>query len=170
LISGYHSVTPFPKEARKSWLFFRFALVFESYRRDKVDLFFNSELFLSLLGALSLQISHNRLEIYYDSGESRREKPLVSFGALEEYYQNVSEVEREPPHKILWFQDHLLVCMGLSELWARVGGPEPYSDSYTMSLYTKKDYTSPFRSICEEVCQRINTQIVDFIQGRPNPS
>jgi len=158
-------VTPYPKAASDQG-YHRFAIVLDSYRKDEVDLFFDADFFLLLLKALSRYLRHNDLRILT---EAPGKTMLLSFAELDKYYQQAPKLEREPPRQIFWYQDRELVCHGLSELWARTGGPEPYSDSYTFSLYTKADWTHRFRSICEEVCQATQIQRIDFIQGMPGP-
>lgn len=54
-------------------------------------------------------------------------------------WEKTASSEREPPPVLTATSDfRLTVCM-VTDYWTRVGGPPPYHDSYTYSIYADRD-------------------------------
>ena len=64
-----------------------------------------------------------------------------------------------------------LVAVGETESWASVGGPAPYHDSFTLSLYTAENRAVEFRAVCEAVAQEGDVTVTAFHEalGRKEP-
>jgi hypothetical protein len=56
-----------------------------------------------------------------------------------------------------------------AELYARCGGPEPYHDSYTLSLYAEEFNPAIFTPLCESVCASLGANLVSVVEGEPEP-
>lgn len=174
LVSGYDpdAILP-PEEIFKYRLPYRFAIV----QPDKIDMFFDVDLFLALLRALSGRISHDRLEFHFLEGkwlnrcwfmpERWKRTVFSTFEAIEKFYQSAEGRYKDPPEQIFWFKQAKVVAMGDSEPWFKTGGPTLYHDSYTISLYTEEDHADVFQATCEEVCRKIGAAIIESVHGDP---
>lgn len=74
---------------------------------------------------------------------------------------------RELPEKILWIGGRTPQCIGVRESWDRCGGPMPYHDSYTFSMYTREDHSEIFKITCEAACQKLDAKIEEFLVANP---
>jgi hypothetical protein len=139
-VRGFDGVTLAPREAKEAGLVHRFAIIQETYRPDCVDMFFDVPLYSALLhfaetfedgvrvairlGAMPQEIT---LEEFRHSGapKTREDEPALS------------ALVRSGENLLMWIE---------TERWASVGGPMPYHDSYTYSLYTRDDVSDRARS------------------------
>lgn len=55
------------------------------------------------------------------------------------------------------------------EPWAAVGGPSPYSDSWTFAVYRDTDDVTLLRNACYRVCQQHGWPVLEEIRGRDTP-
>jgi hypothetical protein len=55
------------------------------------------------------------------------------------------------------------------EPWAAVGGPFPYSDSWTFAIYRETDDARTLRDACHRVCARHGLPVQEELQGLPEP-
>ncbi len=163
LVSGYHAAT-FPPEDAYAWgLRHRFAVVLDTYRRDRADLYFDAELYLRLVPALCRAIGYDGVTIRM-AGDG----DFPSFDALAGHYAGQEEADRDPPERIELRQGGR--CSGIvqTEAWAAVGGPAPYHDSYTLSFYTDRDRSEELRRVVEEVCAELGAVITGYHTGQPD--
>jgi len=158
LVSGYHQCSFPPIIAYSNGLRHRFAIVLDTYRRSKVDMFFDIELFLHIVPRLCETIGFDSAEIVMpDNG--------IRFHIFEDYAQHFSErgeVDWEPPEQIELIQKKQLVGFVETEYWTLHGGPSPYHDSYTFSFYTAEDRSEEFRKICELESANLGAQIAGY--------
>ena len=134
VVVGSHPETPSPpEEAIAASLLDRVAVVLDSYRPDRVDLYFDTELFLATSDAILQALLPDSLEIV----RSATQPSLESLDALGREWLAAPEVEREPPELLRALRSGSVVCLAVPELWAQVGGPQPYHDSYTMSFFAR---------------------------------
>ena len=129
LVKGYHQDSYPPEIAYDVGLRRRFAIVLESYRRDKVEMFFDHDLFLGVVMGLSRAIEHDSIEIEMEEGER-----FSSLGELTKLYDQLAEVDQEPPVRIKFTLEGRLVCVEETEFWIRSGGSEPYHDSLLAAM------------------------------------
>jgi hypothetical protein len=154
LVSGYHRDSYPPSRAYDQRLRRRFAVVFETYRRAKVDMYFDADLFLHLIPILCQAIGYDSCTIVLSNGVC-----VGTFESLANYYAGCEELDRDPPDRIDLSKDDQLVAIVETEWWALCGGPSPYHDSYTFSFYTGEDRSDELRRISETVCTQIGARI-----------
>ena len=130
-MDGFDDVRDWPIFAEAADLYCRFAVIQETYRADCVDMYFDEQLWLSILGfakkldaAISIGIS------YEGTGETGLDQFLSE-------WEGIPKEDREPPPFIFAGKGEAEVSLIVeTEYWTRVGGPTPYHDSYTYSFYS----------------------------------
>jgi len=143
IIEGFDSACPVPKMVRAAGLNYRVAVIQDTYRADKVDMYFDLSLWEHILEFAS-KFGEN-VSIVQLNGESEV-KPDTVIEALRE----MEEVDQEPPEFILLRHGQELVLCIATEYWAHIGGPMPYHDSYTYSLFSKHNITENVRTFLTE--------------------
>lgn len=163
LVSGYlHEDYP-PEIAYDAGLRNRFSVVLQTYRSDKVDMFFDFDQYTALLTAIVEALPHDsEIAEYLDGAQDE------SVASMFSHLGSQSEYEREPPKWLTLKQGGETVGLMETEFWVRGGGPGPYHDSYTLSIYTAEDHTDRFRQICGEVCSQRDCAVADFHKGVEN--
>ena len=152
LRQGADAVTPIPEEARTAGLSHRTAIIQETYRPDRVDMFFDEALFLRLLDYARNVSNGGEITIIAEVCEARPSSLLAKlFGekekaedprSLDAYlqgWQATAPDEREPPLRIIVLQGGAPTLCIATEYWTRVGGPPEYHDSYTYSVFSRED-------------------------------
>jgi hypothetical protein len=162
LVSGYHKHSYPPPEAYDAGLRRRFAIVLDTYRQDYEGIYFDTELFLGLVTEVFRTIPHDRMAITMWEGNA-----FDSVEALAQSYCGMAQDDRDPPARVRLFRGADMVCLVETEFWAYCGGPWPYHDSYTVSLYTAEDRSPELRAVCEDLCSRLGTQVAGFHTGEP---
>jgi hypothetical protein len=157
LVSGYHAVSYPPVAAYEAGMRHRFAVVLDTYRRDKIDMFFDSSLALLLVPALCQIIRYDQLSIRMAGGAT-----ISSIEELARHYSGLEEVDRDPPACIEVWRGGAIGAIVQTEWWSSVGGPSPYHDSYTISFYTANDHSSEFRQAIEDLCLAAGASITGF--------
>jgi hypothetical protein len=158
LVAGYHPCSFPPSPAHDVGLKERFAVVLSSFRPEKKGMFFDADLFVIIADAILRLIPHDALEI--DMGVQA--PALRSLRELTERYGSQDEMDRDPPPRIRVHCGGRLVAIEETELWAQVGGPAPYHDSFTMSFYTAENRAVEFRHICEALANENDVIITAF--------
>ncbi len=164
LVHGYHLDTHIPDQASKENLSFRFAIIFETAFPEHNASFFQSRLFMALLSAITIQLDYTAVQIEADENTFYRTIDL-----FKEDLFKIPEDERMPPQRIFFRENGVLSCMEETEFWVLCGGPAPYSDSYTVSFYTKDDMAEIFDAACAAVCLDLGAIIRERIQGSSHP-
>ncbi len=161
LVSGDHAANFPPADAYQAGLRHRFAVVLDTYRRDKVDMYFDSDLYLRLVPALCQAIGYEGVDIRM-TDRSR----LTSFDDVAHHYAGREEIEQEPPERIQLGRRGQTVGIVATEFWTMVGGPFPYHDSYTLSFYTEQDRSAELRRVSETVCSEVGAVITGYYSGQ----
>ena len=164
IVKGYHEVTPVPQFARDHDLKHRFAVILNSERASTSDVDFESDGFLEILREILRVIDYGTVRIEVDE-----EIEYQYIEALSAHFSSTPEEDRLPPDRMSFRRRGLLTCLEETEFWSRFGGPQPYSDSYTLSFYTRDDLGGPLESACAEACQRAPARIEEIIQGSAEP-
>jgi hypothetical protein len=160
LVSGYHAATYPPDAAYEAGLGHRFAVVLDTYRKDKADMFYDSDLVLLLVPKLCQIIGFDQLEIRMADGTR-----FQSFEELTRYQNGQREADRDPPNWMELCSGGKLSGIVETESWMAVGGPPPYHDSCTLSFYTADDRSMEFRQLSEHVCSEAGACITGFHVG-----
>lgn len=87
------------------------------------------------------------------------QQTLASLDELAKKIASLPEEDQLPPTHVRAMKDENLLCLVETEFWTRVGGPEPYHDSYTVSFYTRASHAAQFTQICRSVCTELGATI-----------
>jgi hypothetical protein len=123
-------------------------------------MFFNAELFRKLMDTISRSLQHDATEIWELLPPSlldkllRKEK-LKYVGSLEKLNSFLTK-EGRPPERIYWLAESVPVLVGSAEHWDYLGGPQPYHDTYTFSLFTRE---SAVRDLVREICHAAGNRV-----------
>ena len=164
IVRGYHDFCQPPEIAVDEGLGCRVAFILDTYRRSKVDMFFDAELFCSIVLGIEKLLVPEKVEIFVVEGEV-----LDSISLFKENLFSQPEVNREPPGKIVFTKDGLISCCIHTEFWAHAGGPMPYYDSYTESVYTKTDISEQLIVLCDDICDELEGTITAIFDLSPVP-
>jgi len=162
LCKGYHRHNYPPALAHLAGLQERFAVVLDTSRHNKDHWFFDVELFLAIVEGLSNVLQPDKIRI-----EMEDEISYASIAKLAVAYAGLDEEDCEPPARILLSRNEELVGIEETEFWSRVGGPEIYHDSYTISFFTAEDRSVEFRTVCGAVVAKLGAKITGFHEGEP---
>lgn len=159
---GYSQCAPVLRELHRIGLLRRFAIVLDTHRHDCVDMYFDAELYFSL-------VSHIADTIRYDTLLATMQDSRVfrSLKELDILFRKTPREDQEPPLRIEFHSDKVIQCSMETEFWVYAGGPSPYSDSYTISIYTHRDRSHSFASICRKVASDLDVTITREIEGSP---
>jgi hypothetical protein len=129
-VDGFDDVRCQPDYAKSAGLNRRFAIIQETYRPDCVDVYFDEPLWLSLLEFAKRTSTNVQIGVTQNSSKKV---------ALENFLADFSKLpneERHPPPFIFGSEEGMLKIAIETEYWNNVGGPMPYHDSYTYSIYS----------------------------------
>lgn len=167
LVSGYLPNIDYPnKTAQEMGLLFRFAVVLDTFRESKVDMFFDAELFFILFDRIFSVVQYDAMAIEFD------EEGKIAFGSLDaatEHFYNLPEQDREPFVQALLSLNGAPTSLVRAEWHYRVGGPEPYHDSYTYSIYRRSQDPSDLVDACRAVCAEQRALVAGEFQGDSAP-
>ncbi len=137
LLAGFDSAVHVPKYVKSASLKYRLAVIQETYRADKVDMYFDEALWRRLL-EFALPYSPG-LHVGIIAQRSKKEMQPGGFLAT---WNAWADEDRYPPEFILLRgKENLVLCIA-TEYWTHVGGPRPYSNSYTYSIYSNEDLSA----------------------------
>jgi hypothetical protein len=178
ILTGYlPTIDRLPYQAEKYGFDQRIAFVMESHDPTRPDMFFDSRLYVGLVGVVSnvLEAPHIRATMrQWRPGIRSRERQIEfhDVNAMGKSFENIPEVEQEPFDYLLLCKDSTVLGVIVSEPWARVGGPELYHDSYTQALFTATDVSERVISAVEKYSTENGVEISEIchLQGIPEPT
>ena len=166
VIFGYiPKVDRLPRRLKSIGLFRRYAVVMDSYRLGFVDAFFDSELFLAvsesvggIVHADCLRAKRGRIVHVFDFPLGLESKGTLRAMLID-----------EPIDELLYFRGGEVVSAIVSEAWAKVGGPPPYHDSYTMAIYSAIDIANQLEAELEILSGDLQVSISSVTRGEAAP-
>jgi hypothetical protein len=162
MVVGYVvDVDHLPSEPARLGLVRRVAFVLDSYRSDKVDMYFDARLYAALVESVREVLRADRLSAALSPGAEVE----LGVGELIRWLEQLPELEREPLPLITVEREGIPVALIMSEPWARAGGPEPYHDSYTVPVFTREDVAAPLQTAARAICQRLGAELTDVIHA-----
>lgn len=164
LVDGYHECTRVATETTTNDLRWRFAVVMDTDRKDNPNWYFDFELYSHLLEEMVPLITHNEERVL-----SFEEQEFDSLASALAHLEGIDEGDSQPFREIRLAKHGHLVALIATEYWAFCGGPSPYSDSYTLSFYTREYLGEEFRAACRLVCERTGAEIVRECTASPTP-
>lgn len=167
MVVGYlPRVDELPREARAFGFVQRVALALDTWRSDKVDMYFDVDLYAAMLDVFGQVLGSNQMSLRLNS----REKAEAA-GALDvkRRLEELPELERKPVPTILLKHGDLMVGLVESVMWVRVGGPYPYADSYTVALYSREDVAARLESMVRSRCEREGAELTEVVRASATP-
>jgi len=141
-VAGFDPMCLVPELVRSVGLRCRIAVIQDTYRPDSVDMYFDQPLWLCLL-EFATQFGHglqvgivDRRKRAPREPERADEVPPEAFLAA---WRALDDADRYPPACIVVRDRENLVLYISTEYWNRAGGPMPYHDSYTYSIFSNED-------------------------------
>ena len=169
IVVGYlPRVDRLPSWVRSLGLNLRVAFVLDSYRLDKVDLFFDAELYAALLDEVREVCRADRIASLSPTGETLKE--FRTAADLMRDYEPLPEIERDPLKRALVRREDTIVAAIGSEPWAEVGGPMPYNDSYTIPIYSAHDASAQLEAAARSTCRRLGAEIREVVHAGAAPT
>ena len=169
-VDGYIENIDYPdRETSRLGLPFRFAVILDANREGRESMYFDAPIFTRLCRGLFSAIPHDNLSMHFRPNPTGEAWILASVEELEDRLQKMPEEDREP------FQWATLVKAGRTECYARldfwvfVGGPQPYSDSYTLSFFTRRHMAVELQKACVEACSSVGIAVAPAFLGRHSP-
>ena len=132
-------------------------------------MYFDDQLAVPLLAALCRQLPHDRIEIgsQVNSGIHRTWKTLSEWHS---YYRNLAEDEREPFDDVKLFVGNTLTGFVQTDNWTACGGPHPYHDTWTFSVYLASYDRESLQGILLATCVEHDAFVRDILSGVEEPS
>src|SRR4051812_20980279 len=129
LVVGYvPDVDALPADVERLGLRRRLALVLDTHRPSSPDMVFDEELYDRFLRIVIDAVKADAILVR----DGKQEAKASGADELHRLQLARPEEEREPFERIVLSRGAVPVAVVGSEPWARVGGPRPYHDSYTV--------------------------------------
>lgn len=165
MVSGYlPHIDELPDQARRLGFHLRLAVVFETYRCDHPDMVFDAALYVSLLGAVKSALSCDRMEVLLEDGRTR-----MAMQTAEELTRGLDQELPEPYPRLTYFAGPEARAFVDAISWARVGGPEPYHDSYTIAFFADQPTIATIAGTATRVFRESGIENVPTIQADVQP-
>ncbi|WP_304170642.1 hypothetical protein [Phenylobacterium aquaticum] len=134
-VRGLDVYSTFPKAAEHAGLTHRFAVIQDTYVPGAGEMVFDEALWMTLAAFVQGYVPGAEITVAYDL-----RKPVEH--PLDDYMAGWAEADpedRDPPQAFfVRTMGRLVLCL-VTDAWHRVGGPSPYHDSYTYSLFADVD-------------------------------
>jgi hypothetical protein len=142
-----------PRCTRDAGLTHRLAVIQETHVEGSLDMVFDEMLWMAVIDYASRFCTGGVVTIAESVRDvGQRERPLAD--CLEQWERSAAD-DRCPPELLLVRTNGALELCVVTELWAHVGGPQAYHDSYTYVLYAKRD---------------LSAEVPAFLRARPEAS
>jgi hypothetical protein len=161
LVKGFYKFNDIPEEALRNNLLYRFSIILHTDYPDELNMVFRDDIYFLLLPDVLNMTDYSTFSIELDFNKS-----LNSFNELKLVIAENENEDKEPPPFIrVYDNNNELMCLCVTEYWTLVGGEMPYSDSYTISLYSKEDFSSLFQRSCLRTCLNSKINIREIIDS-----
>jgi len=162
IVVGYiPDVDRLSRTARDLALGYRYAFVMSTYSPFSPDMVFDAGLYREIAVSIWDLLGSERAEVVMDYEQPRMADNLADFTARVEEF---SLSEDEPVSRIIMYRGSAPVGFLESEPYARVGGPRPYHDSYTVAVYTSSDVSDLLVARGQELAGRCNSDLEEVIR------
>lgn len=129
-VAGIDGIHPAPACVQEAGLTHRFAVIQQTWRPDSADMYFDEALWLALVD----------FAVRFSPGADVR---IGEAGLDADAYLRSWKTTDDPgPEQVEASVQGRPVLVIAPEFWANVGGPAPYHDSYTYSLYSNEDISA----------------------------
>lgn len=134
-VSGNDGLAPIPEAVARAGLSCRFAVVQDSFVNGYGEMYYDEQLWLCLLAFAKTYGAELRI---VGLGPKREYDELP----VDEFLRSLKSPNPgsdSPPWAILASEGGALKIGIVTDYWADAGGPQPYSDSYTYSIYSERE-------------------------------
>jgi len=170
--AGFDPVCPVPKVVEAAGLKYRLAVVQETFRPDSVDMYFDKALWQRLLEfaatfgpALCVRVIDRPWDgTRHGEPKEADELPLEVFRTA----RRASTADDQDPAEYVMVRDgdNLVLCIA-TEFWTQVGGPRPYSDSYTYSIFSKEELAPRVRHFLAAATESSGWRLAEEVHPAP---
>lgn len=141
----------------------RLAVVFKPNLGLNTEWKYYEECYLQFIHATQTVTKVSSVEILWEN---------ISFSSVAEYENRLSSLgddeEHFPPERVVFRNNEEIVAVAETEFWVNCGGPQPYSDSYTIAFYTKdKGIEYPLKEKFFKILSSSGVPIVDELVVKP---
>ena len=165
LISGYLAgLDRSSRQAHQLGLNRRFAAAMTSFRTYEVEAVFDVLLYGALVAAVARAVGADSFRV---EGEGDSMPRAVDFGAVESRLAMLGKAD-EPPTRITMHAAGNAVVIAESEPYARIGGPAPYHDTYTVAFYCADARIERVADAVRQACIATEAQISSESRGEPD--
>jgi len=155
LVSGYLAgIDRSSRQAERLGLNRRFAAAMTSFRTYEVEAVFDAVLFGALVAAVARSVGADSFRVEEEGDSMPRAE---DFGALESRLAMLGKVD-EPPTRIT------MHAAGN----ARIGGPAPYHDTYTVAFYCADACIERVADAVRQACIATDAQVNAESRGEPD--
>ena len=168
LVFGYLKDIDYPNDVAKRLGFNkRFAIAIDTYRPDLGYMFFDVELLFLILSSVLKAFKFTSIEIQLDEGNK---KSAASLNELREVlYEEPDEELREPFNHMKVRAGDEICCYVQTEFYTRIGGPDPYHDTYTFSFYVDEYERPALQNNIYQICAANNIIVREIRTGYDTP-
>ncbi len=145
-VTGFDSFSAIPEAAKKAGLKYRFAVIQDTYRPDKVYIYFDENLLMSIIDFLKGFYNAQDFQI-----EQRQGVAKVQLEVFLSDWNKLNSDDRNPPETIYVRKEQKIVACVATQYWKCCGGPRPYHDSYTYQLFSEDDISEKVITFLAEV-------------------
>ncbi|MEO6906520.1 MAG: hypothetical protein ABI210_01390 [Abditibacteriaceae bacterium] len=167
LVRGYlPNIDSSNRRAKALQLPQRFAVVMSSSHPDKTEMYFDNDLFVSVLNVLSEIIAHDEMKLNMDN---KGQEVLLSINGLRQHYARLDPENQEPFWNGEFIKEEKVVAYLDAECYVSIGGLAPYHDSYTLSTYLPECDQDLLQQQFTEHCQHLQISIEEIYTGISTP-
>ena len=170
IVVGYLASDRKLPERQAADLIHRTAFVLDSYRASKVDDYFDSELYAVLLETVRRVVGADRVTGIFDSGERVFVPSAEECRVLVRRTATLgADDEGDPFERVVFARGDRTVAVAGHEAYWKIGGPDPYHDSYTIPVYTREDLSEALVTEARVACSQLGAQITSVVRGAHCP-
>lgn len=168
IIRGFDNYVDPPRDFRSRRTLHRVAVVLPLMLCDDIRGLLNA--FSEICGIARTALSADKATALLEDGRTLASYDYVKL--INEITINQTEGESFDslvPIRWMLYRADVLVASLETEFWVSVGGPSPYSDSYTVSIYSEADVDAILEESIASMCLRLNWGLEPTIEAQTRP-
>ena len=169
VISGLDNYVDPPRDFRARRTLHRVAVVLPLMLCDDIHGLLNA--FSEICGIARNALCVDRATALLEDGrvlESEDYAKLIREVSLKQTGEEES-LDSLIPIRWMLYKAGVLVASLETEFWGAVGGPPPYSDSYTVSVYSEVDITTALEQGIDSLCSKMKWKLRPTIEAKARP-
>lgn len=149
-VSGGESLWNVPQLAKRAGFEHRLAIIQHTAIREETEQHLDEPLWMCILEFMRAQAEGSILSVARKAEHLGRHEIGIDV-YLAEWTAQASD-ERDPAEALVIRGADGLTHLLLTEFWVSVGGPFPYHDTYTYSVFSKRDLSAALPAFLAERC------------------